>query len=243
MKPVLIFRHAAKDSLGTLAGIFGSAGVPFRYVDLFGELPVEFRPRDIAGLVVLGGSMNADEVEKHPFLVQEVAWIRQAVDAGLPVLGICLGCQLLAKALGAQVRANACKEIGWYEWQPLPAAADDQLLGAVQSGEIVFHWHGDTFDLPTGAVQLVRGATCEQQAFRYGRQAWGLQCHLEVTPEIIDQWITGPGGCRELAELPHIDPAAIQAEIPRRLPKMHALGEKVFGAFAKRCAAAGANSL
>ncbi|MGD9649091.1 MAG: type 1 glutamine amidotransferase [Pirellulales bacterium] len=239
MKPVLVFRHAAKDGLGTLAGIFGSAGVPFRYLDLFAELPAAFRTRDWAGLVVLGGSMNSDETEKHPFLVSEVAWIRQAVDAGLPVLGICLGCQLLAQALGARVLRHACKEIGWYEWQPLPAAADDPLLSSVRPGDIVFHWHGDTFELPPGAVQLVRGASCEQQAFRFGRQAWGLQCHLEVTPEIVDEWITSPGGCRELAELPDIDPAAIWAELPRRLPTMHALGERVFGAFAKRCAAAG----
>ncbi len=240
MKPVLVFRHAARDSIGTLAGIFGSAGVPFRYLDLFGELPDAFRPRDWAGLVVLGGSMNADEIDEHSFLVIEVEWIRQTVDAGLPVLGICLGSQLLAKSLGARVYKNACKEIGWYEWQPLPAAADDPLLSSVRPGDIVFHWHGETFELPEDEVQLVRGATCELQAFRYGRQAWGLQCHLEVTPEMIEDWMSRPGGCRELAELPHIDPAAIRADMPRRMPAMHALGERVFGAFAQRCASAGA---
>ena len=105
--------------------------------------------------------------------------------ADLPVLGICLGAQLLAKTLGARVYPNRVKEIGWYPIELTPAAADDPLFA--QSGaQTVFQWHGDTFDLPAGAVHLARSPLCENQAFRYGHNAYGLQFHIEMTAAMID---------------------------------------------------------
>ena len=114
---------------------------------------------------------------------------RLAMD--LPVLGICLGSQLLAKTLGARVYPNHVKEIGWYPVELTPAAADDPLFA--QSGtRTMFQWHGDTFDLPSGAVHLARSPACENQAFRYGRRAYGLQFHIEMTAAMIDDWLSVP---------------------------------------------------
>ena len=132
--------------------------------------------------------------------------------AKLPVLGVCLGSQLLAKALGSRVYANRVKEIGWYEVELLPAANDDRLFGglctsprprprAEREKVTVFQWHGDTFDLPKGAVQLARSAQCENQAFRFGEAAYGLQFHMEVTAEIIDSWLCQSDNCGELADV------------------------------------------
>lgn len=241
MKPIVVFRHVPHESLGTLESVFADAGLAYRYVDLFRETTLDFDPHAAAGLVVLGGPMNVDETERYPFLARVPGWIEAALESRLPVLGICLGSQLLAKTLGAAVRANPIKEIGWYPIQPTPAGRTDPLLSACREEETVFQWHGDTFDLPTGAVPLARAEACAQQAFRYGEAAWGFQFHLEVSAEMIELWLTEPGGCRELAALDYIDPDEIRARVPRELPAMQKLGRRVFAPFAERCAARAAS--
>ena len=140
--------------------------------------------------------MNVDEVEKYPHLAQEVEWIKQALAAGLPTLGICLGAQLLAKALGAKVYPNRVKEIGWYSAELTPHADRDPLFEGGGKQITVFHWHGDTFDLPPGTVRLAESKLCRNQAFRYGRSAYGLQFHIEMTAELIDSWLAGIGELR-----------------------------------------------
>ena len=127
------------------------------------------------------------------------------------------------------------KEIGWYEVELTEAGRDDAVFSGCQPTEMVFQWHGDTFDLPAGAVQLARGTDCENQAFRYGRAAYGLQFHLEVTPEIIVSWLGEPGNCGELAGLDYIDPEAIRRQIPERLGPLKSLGDRVFGRWAALC--------
>ena len=186
--------------------------------------------------------MNVDEVETYPFLAEEVQRLERAVEARLPVLGVCLGAQLLAKALGARVYPNKTKEIGWYEVELLPGVKDDPLFGGIakpqaeaKSKVTVFQWHGDTFDLPPGAVRLARSEQCENQAFRYGRAAYGLQFHLEVTAEIIESWLCEGGNCGELAGLSYIDPAEIRRETPDKLSGMERLGRVVFDRFVEMC--------
>jgi GMP synthase (glutamine-hydrolysing) len=204
-------------------------------LDLFGEAADGFDPRRWAGLIVMGGPMNVDETDKYPFLADEVDWIKKAVETRLPVLGICLGSQLLAKALESHVYPNPIKEIGWYEVEWLPATRDDPLFDGVSTPSTVFQWHGDTFDLPKGAARLARSTHCQNQAFRFGATAYGLQFHLEVTAEMIDSWLCESGNCGELAGLDYIDPLAIRSAIPEKLPAIEALGSRVFDRFAELC--------
>jgi GMP synthase (glutamine-hydrolysing) len=235
MKPILALRHVPHEGLGILEDIFRDAGLVYSFVDLFHDAPRTFRPEQLAGLVVLGGPMNVDETQRYPFLAAEVDWLKQAVAEQLPVLGVCLGSQLLAKSLGAEVRANGVKEIGWYPLELLPATDEDPLFCGLPRTPTVFQWHGDTFDLPEGAVQLARSAACEQQAFRFGPSAYGLQFHVEVTGPMIEDWMREPGGCAELGALDYVDPAEIRGRAPTELPAMHRLGKQVFRRFANLC--------
>ncbi|HEV2968868.1 MAG TPA: gamma-glutamyl-gamma-aminobutyrate hydrolase family protein [Pirellulales bacterium] len=235
MKPVLALRHVAHEGLGTIEDVLRREQLVFSVVDLFHESLRTFNPEQLAGLIVMGGPMNVDETDRYPFLADEVKWIRQSVDAGLPVLGVCLGSQLLSKALGSRVYPNRVKEIGWYEIGLTDAARSDQLFGDCRPTETVFQWHGDTFDLPDGAVRLAHSEQCENQAFRFGRVAYGLQFHLEVTPEIIASWLGEPGNCGELDGLDYIDPEAIRRQTPDRIGPLKSLGDGILGRFAALC--------
>jgi GMP synthase (glutamine-hydrolysing) len=239
MKPVVILRHVPFESLGNLETILGGADVPLHVVECFDATwpDVErggFDARRLAGLVVMGGPMNVDETDRFGFLATEVKWLAQAADAGLPTLGICLGAQLLAKALGATVYKNQVQEIGWYDLELLRQAHEDALFAGSRACETVFQWHGDTFDLPPGAVSLARTATCEQQAFRYGG-AYGIQFHLEMTAEMVEDWLSEPEMCGELKTAPHVDPLEIHRQAPINLAEMAPLAHRVFGRFAGMC--------
>jgi GMP synthase-like glutamine amidotransferase len=208
----------------------------FRYVDLFQQPPRALDLQQAAGLVVMGGPMNVDEVQRYPFLAAEVEWIDQALEQQLPMLGICLGSQLLAKAAGARVYPNGIKEIGWYALETLPATADDRLFAGCQATETVFQWHGDTFDLPVGAVHLARSTQCEHQAIRVGPCAWGLQFHIEMTPGLVDCWLSESGNCGELSQLDYINPVAIRAATAEKFPQMERFGQRILPRFAALCA-------
>lgn len=233
-RPVLILRHMPHEPGGTLETALAAAGLDFRYVDLYKEVPLQLPLDEASGLIALGGPMNVDEVDRYPSLKKDLQWIAQALMIDLPFLGICLGSQLLAKALGARVYPNRVKEIGWYPLELLPAAADDPLF-AQTSMRTTFQWHGDTFDLPSDTVHLARSPLCENQAFRYGSNAFGLQFHIEMTAGMIDDWLTEPGNCRELAKLDYIDPQIIRAKTPQELPRLQAWAADVFGRFATMC--------
>jgi GMP synthase (glutamine-hydrolysing) len=243
MKRVRVLRHAADEALGNLAVTLPACGVTLDVVDCFaGDWPhVEragFDPARVAGLVVMGGPMNVDQTDRFPYLATEVQWLRAAVRAELPTLGICLGAQLLAKALGARVSPNRVKEIGWYEIDLEPEALLDGLLAGSRPREIVFQWHGDTFDLPCGAVRLARGKTCENQAFRYGPSAYGVQFHPEMTAEMVDTWLTAPSMCAEVAACKYVDPAEIRRRAPESLARMAPLATRIFERFAGLCGGA-----
>jgi GMP synthase (glutamine-hydrolysing) len=235
MKPVCILRNVSHETAGSLESHLAEAGTEVRYFDLFRKTRRRLPLQEAAALVVMGGPMSVHEVEQYPFLAAEMNWIQQAVEQQLPMLGICLGSQLLAKAMGAKVYPNQAKEIGWYPLEMLPAAAEDPLFAGCRGTETVFQWHGDTFDLPPGAVLLARSALCTHQAFRVGPCAWGLQFHIEMTPDMVDSWLREPGNCGELAQLDYIDPAAIRAATPREFPKMEQFGRGVLSRFAAMC--------
>ncbi len=240
MKPVMVVRHVPQEALGNLEIVLRGAGLDIQVVDCFAESWPEFEragldPDQVAGLVIMGGPMNADETVRYPFLATEVQWLRVAVEAGLPVLGICLGAQLLAKTLGSRVYANRVKEIGWYAIEMLPEGLADPLFAGGPATETVVQWHGDTFDLPAGAVHLARSAACQHQAFRHGSRAYGLQFHLEITPEMVVDWLGEQDMCVEVAGLDYIDPAEIRRRTPEAARAMSPLVERVFGRFAALC--------
>ena len=237
MKPILAWRHVKHEGLGLLEEIFRERGQVHQVLDLPDPAPRAFQPDQWAGLVVLGGPMNVDEIGRYPFLVAEVDWIQQALAARLPVLGICLGAQLLAKALGARVYPNRIKEIGWYPIDWTAQAADDALFAGCAASPDVFQWHGDTFDLPKEATLLATSAHCTSQAFRFSESAYGLQFHIEVTAPMIGRWLDEPVNCGELAGLDYIDPQAILRETPQRLPGMTELGRMALGRWADMCRA------
>ena len=230
MRRLLVFQHVSFEILGTLHPLLKARGFRIRYAN-FGRHP-HARPEidRYNGLVVLGGPMNVDDYERHPHLAVEVELIEQAIDQGLPVLGICLGAQLIAKALGARVHANGGKEIGWYDVSPTSAAKDDPLFRDFDEVEKIFQWHGDVFELPTGAVHLATSQRCLHQAFRYGTNVYGLQFHLEVDERLIERWLTVPAHCAELNE-EQIAPATIRHETTQYPPRAHAMSEQVFGRF------------
>ena len=196
MQPIPILRHVPHEGAGTIENSLTRAGLEFRYVDLYEDVPAELPLNGAPGLIVMGGPMNVDETDAYGFLAREIEWLRTAIDAGLPVLGICLGSQLVAKALGAKVVPNGVKEIGWYPLELTGEAADDPLLAGCPRRSTVFQWHGDTFELPTCAVQLARSPLCENQAFRYRQGVYALQFHIEVTAEMIETWLDEPGNRR-----------------------------------------------
>jgi GMP synthase (glutamine-hydrolysing) len=234
-KPVVVIQQVPHEDLGLIADVFQQAEITYDYVRLDEMSGAGFQPKSVSGLVVMGGPMNVDQTNEYPGLLAEIDWIRSAIAADLPVLGVCLGSQLLAAALGARVFAGARKEIGWYGVQLTDAAANDGIFSVCRAEEMVFQWHGCTFDLPVGAVRLAQSELFPNQAFRFGRAAYGLQFHLETTAEMIDAWLEEPANCAELAGLDDIEPASIRRRTTELLPTALTLGRQLFGRFAELC--------
>ena len=232
MRRLLVFQHVSFEILGTLHLLLKARGFRLRYAN-FGRHP-HAHP-DVTrynGLVILGGPMNVDDLERHPHLAVEVELIRQAIEQGIPVLGICLGAQLIAKALGAPVSANGAKEIGWYDVSRTAEAKDDLLFRDFAETEKIFQWHSDTFELPPGTVPLATSQTCLRQAFRYGTNVYGFQFHLEVDERLIERWLTVPEHCAELTDSGgQFDPMVIRHETTLYISRSQRLSERVFSHF------------
>jgi GMP synthase-like glutamine amidotransferase len=217
---VLAFRHVPFEGLGLIEPALRLRHIEVDYADLYqpGAATPDIGRYD--ALIFMGGPMSVND--DLPFLHQETDFIRQAIARRQPILGICLGSQLIARAMGATVRRNSAKEIGWYRVQFTPAAAGDRLFGGLYQ-ETIFHWHGETFDLPPGAELLASSNLCRNQAFRAGEQTYGLQFHLEVTPEMIADWCIQDENCGDVRELEAaIDPSFNAA-------RMAELSAQVFG--------------
>lgn len=235
MRKLLVFQHVAAEPLGTLDQQFRAAGFRIRYMNFSRQPDAEPDVGRYHGLVVLGGPMSADISERHPHIAFERNAIREAIALGMPVLGICLGAQLIAASLGARTLRRAASEIGWFEVRPTEAAARDPLFAELGPREHVFQWHNDTFTLPGGAVRLAESERCAQQAFRYGESVYGLQFHLEVDAALIRRWLATPSYIEELAGAPEAGgPAAILAATERHMARLNALSRAVFGEFIGR---------
>ncbi len=233
MKRVVVIQQVPHERLGTFEGLLKAAGCLITTL----RAPVEKSwpsPSEFDGLVVLGGPQSVYEQGTYPFLARELAFLREALAAKRPILGVCLGAQLLAAALGASVTKNPQKEIGWYPVMREPGADGDPLFEPFGQTETVFQWHGDTFALPKGAVRLASSPLCNEQAFRYRDNVYGLQFHAEVTEAMIRAWMQNTGNKAELAKLKGIvDPAAIKRQTPQHIGRLAELSQHVATAFCR----------
>ena len=232
---ILVFQHVPYEPLGTLDPLLKESGFRIRYVN-FSRQP-ELRPEldKYAALIVLGGPMNADQIDTYPNLRTEVEIIREAVASDMSVLGICLGAQLLAKALGGSVQRNPMREIGWYDVELTAAGQTDAVLSTFASTQRVFQWHEDGMSLPAGTTHLARSAASEVQAFRHGEHAYGFQFHLEVDRSLIERWLTVPDNQSVLRdEGARVDPDAVRRETDESVEALQALSRRTFSRWIDR---------
>src|SRR5258708_702171 len=185
MAKVWVLQHHPAENLGAIAEALESAALAWQYVRVFDGHPVPTDMKGAGGLVVMGGPEAVYQLDRYPYLRAEIALIENALKAGRPVLGVCLGSQLLAAALGANVRRAAQKEIGWYPVRLRSEASHDRLMRGLPQEFVACHWHSDIFDLPAGATALASSELTELQAFRHGDNAWGLLFHAEMTQQIV----------------------------------------------------------
>lgn len=198
MRRVIIFKHVAGEVLGTLNPLLKEQKLNIRYVNFERYPSAEPSLEKYQGLVVFGGWMGVYEADRYRHLKVEMRLIEQALKKDIPILGICLGSQILAHVLGANVRRHEEKEVGWNDIQLTDAGVNDRLLGHFGKTEKVFQMHGDTFDIPSGAVHLASSSLCHGQAFRYGEKAYGLQFHLEVDHAMIERFLKVPKNREEV---------------------------------------------
>ncbi len=231
MGPVLLVGHEADETFGLAPAALTEAGVDVRAHDSSRLGAPEADPEGLGGLIVFGGVMNVDETGAHPFLAAERELVRRAVERGVPFLGICLGAQMLARALDVPVYRAPVREIGFSPLHPTEAAADDPLLSTFRDGDPVFHWHEDTFDLPEGATLLATGDDVEVQAFRVGARAWGVQFHVEVDRPEFDLWldVAGPETLARWGTTAD----ELRARADRYLPLQEARARELFRRFAE----------
>ena len=185
---LLIVKHVDIEGPGLIEDCLRQEKIPFQVFSLESgsHLP---KLDTLTHLVILGGPMNVYEEDRYPFLIEEDLFIKEAIQRGKSILGICLGAQLIAKALGAKVSKASTKEIGWYDVSLTRIGSIDPFFSRLPKTFSVFQWHGDTFEIPHGAVLIATSSPVSHQAFRYGDNVYGLQFHLEVTQEIIRDWM------------------------------------------------------
>ena len=230
MSKIWVLQHTACETLGTIGDALEAEALAWQYVRVFEGKPVPGEIGDGGGLIVMGGPMGVYEQDRYPHLKDELRLIESALKAGRPILGICLGSQLLAAALGATVSKGQRKEIGWYPIRLGEAAAGDPLWRGAPREFMALHWHGDVFELPSGAVNLASSELTAHQAFRYGKSAYGLLFHLEMTEAMIGEMAASFGD--ELREAGG-DPSRLAAQSAVHCGKLEAIGEAVFGKWAR----------
>ena len=190
MKRVLTIINIADDPTGSIGEILEDHNIAYDVINASSQ-PIP-DPTTYSAMIVFGGPQNANEDEKYPYFLQEKAALRTAVTQDIPVLGICLGAQLLATVLGGVVKKHSVTEIGFSQVQCTDEGKYDPLYEGLGGQQLVYQWHEDTFAIPPGAVRLATSEKTENQAFRYGRNAYGIQYHVELTPAMLDTWLHEP---------------------------------------------------
>lgn len=226
MKPVAVFRHSANEGPGHIALFLTEHAIPWRMFHIDQGEAVPDHAGDFSGLVFMGGVMSVND--DLPWIQRELELIRTAVAQDIPVLGHCLGGQLMSKALGGVVTRNPVKELGWGQ---VTVAGNDtarQWFGDITTFD-AFHWHGETFSLPPGAVPLLSSAHCANQAFAIGKHL-GMQCHVEMTAQMIEEWCRA--GADEVAD--NLASPGVQstetmlAEMQDKLPQLQRVAERLY---------------
>jgi GMP synthase-like glutamine amidotransferase len=218
MKPVAIFRHHPLEGPGYLATYLDFRSIPWRLIKVDAGEPVAFEAAQFSGLVFMGGPMSVND--DLPWIEPALELIRQAVEENIPVLGHCLGGQLMAKALGGSVSRSPVKQIGWSEVQVANTPTARVWFGELPAFE-AFHWHGETFTVPERAALVLSDGYCEDQAFALGKHL-ALQCHVEMTEEMVKAWCSN--GASEIAASsgPAVQSVeAIQSRLSQRLPALN----------------------
>jgi GMP synthase (glutamine-hydrolysing) len=233
MKPVLFVRNDTFETFGLARRAFEPTGVPVHVFDAIE--PGSARPSldDVSGIVMFGSSHNVDDTDAHPFLKEIRDLTREAVQRGMPYLGICLGAQVLARALDKPAPLAPVREVGFEAVRPAPAASGDRLLSHYVDGDPVFQWHQDTFELPDGAELLATGDAVRLQAYRVNDVTWGVQWHFEIDRAEVELWLDAFSAEGDLRSAWGKSPADVREEADRHMAVHEARGTETFRRFAE----------
>ena len=232
MKPVLLVRNDGFETFGVAPGAFARAGMDLVTANM-PDPTVELPPLDdVAGVITFGGTVNVDQVDEYPQLGAVRQYTREAVDRGVPYLGICLGSQILARALGIEVVKGPVKEVGFEPVRLTPDAKEDALLSFLEPEERVMQWHEDTHNLPGGATLLITGDRIQVQAYRVGETAWGVQFHLEVEAWELTWWLEVADAAIDLPRVWGKSAEEIRAEAHQHMARQEERGREIFTRFA-----------
>jgi GMP synthase (glutamine-hydrolysing) len=229
MAKIWVLQHHPTENLGAIADALEEAALAWQYVRIFDGMPV---PKDMAGaggLIVMGGPESVYQLDRYPYLRDEMRLIENALELNKPILGVCLGSQLLAATLGATVKRGEHREIGWYLVRLADGAQDDRLMRGLPAEFVAAHWHSDVFDLPDGAVPLASSDKTPIQAFRFGDKAYGLLFHAEITHERLEKLVDEFGD--DLKRV-GIDGEAFVTHAPEYLPALGEIGSTLFSRWA-----------
>lgn len=226
MKPVAIFRHYPTEGPGYFATFLDGRGIPWEVIKVDAGEAVPDDARQFGGLVFMGGPMSVND--ELPWITQVLQLIREAAARDVPLIGHCLGAQLMAKALGGMVGKNPVKEIGWGEVSVADHPVARAWLGDDLKSFDSFHWHGETFTIPEGSTRILSNPWCENQAFALGKHL-ALQCHVEMTEGMVKAWCDA--GAREIERNlgPSVQTAeAMQENLPQRISRLNAIAERMY---------------
>ena len=232
MRKVLVFQHVANEILGTLNPALKQQGLNIRYVNFERDPNATPSIGKYNGLIVLGGYMGVYEADQYTHIKTELKLIEEAIKKDVPVLGICLGAQLVAHVLGSEVRKAPEKEMGWYDIELTTAGENSPLLSHFKKTEKIFQMHGDTFDIPKSCEHLAFSKLCPAQAFSYGSKVFGLQFHLEVDSAMISRWLNNPRNQQDiLASGGKVSAEQMQTDTAKYLQNSLHLSQQTFQKF------------